>query len=302
MWKLRRWAATCALSCTAVSAGHAQRQAFEEVERSRRFTKAIEVPVDRIRYGKRYWQTVELSTPRTIKRPPLVVLVPDVTFGVISGPYPTDWVRFRLDKSNFAVAEVSYDPGQTGPDSALSDLAKAIATTLAQAEKRGIDADHVVLLGLGSGAHFALMLATDEHYLTAAGVPFTSVVGSVSVNGDGFDIPRRIATAGAYRAGGYRRVFGRDPNAWTRLSPVSHLAPPNAPAFLFLTLREPTLALQSREMQEALNAAGASAELVDLPKFREGELSTYLLAEPKGAGDELMSFLDKVTRTDRITR
>lgn len=250
------------------------------------------VSVSRIRYGARSWQSVGLSKPRRGESVPLVVILE----GAMARPYPYYWLRYRLHESGYAVANVVYDSPNTGPARALADIAGAIESLRAQSDKHGIDPNRIILLGVGSGAAFAFLLATDESYLANAGVPIGSVVGSIAVNGDGFDVPRRIATAGTFRAKMYKREFGADRGDHARFSTVRHLASPNVGAFMLLSIREADVADQAREMADALKNAGVQTQLSYLPKFIDGSVSTYFLAERGAAGSEMIDFLETVSK------
>ena len=240
-----------------------------------------------IRYAPKADHTIDYLRPKAGAPAPLIVKLGGATE---SGP--TRWADDRFVKQGFAVADVNYviGDGETLADAA-ADAAKAISVLVEQHRERGFDPQRILLLGYGAGGLLATLLATDAGYLEAAGVPFETVRAAASVNSDAFDIAGALKDMPGHLKGWYRRTYGKDPAVQERLSTVNHLEPPNAPSFLFLAAEdEPRLRRQAEAAAARFEAAGLAARYETLPKWRKGDLETYLLAKEGGVGQPLLDF------------
>jgi len=280
-----------ALAALAATAGAAQ----NGYERNRmdalstQFLTAPEVPLKMISYGKDHWQEISFRPARNSATPaPVVIMI----FGLGDLGYQTSWMIHRLHEEGFATASIGYRTDERFPlRGAIRDIASAVAYLRSQSKRREIDPNRLILLGSGAGAQIAGLLATDPAWLEAAGVPFASVRGMAALNGSGFDVGETVAKAPRHLRAGYRRLFGKEPADWAGLSPLDHLATPNAPGFLFLFEEQETrLRAESEGAAARFAAAGADARSEALPQWREDMLETYLLA-PKGkVGESLLGF------------
>lgn len=252
----------------------------------------------RIKYGPRSWQAMTLYSPSRSGRPaPIIVSLSGASWPNITRPYPLFWLANRLTESGYAYVEIDQDPTRKKLDDVLADITQAIASIREQSAKRNLDPDRIVLVGANGNAHLAALLGTNESYFINGGIPFAALSGVVMINGDGFDIPKRVATAGSYRAREYKKYSGTDVVEQARLSPVNHLDGTNAPEFLFLIAEnESTSISESKEMSDALSGAQVRTQTKILPQFREGSVSTYFLAEKGGAGDALLDFIALAVR------
>lgn len=157
------------------------------------------VPTAKLPYGSRWWQRLDYSIPRRVVRAPLVIIIPDTMFRPLAPPYGVNWLRYRLHEAGFAVAQLSYNVREEGADEALRAAARGVARFRTEAARRHFDPSRIIVLGIGSGANFASMLALDPAGLRGVGVPAEAVKGIVAVNGDGFDLVNLHETASAYR-------------------------------------------------------------------------------------------------------
>ncbi|WP_126174410.1 alpha/beta hydrolase family protein [Altericroceibacterium xinjiangense] len=244
---------------------------------------------ERLEHGRKNWQKINFYATEADRPAPLVVAVTgNVWKGWGSDPM---WIQHRLNEEGYSVAVVPFGESSPKASEVAEYYASAIAFLREKASELDIDPDRIVLMGTGDGAHFAALLGTDPRFLENAGVPFGSLQGIVGINGTGFDIPRR-AEESDFLKSQYRRTFGRSPADQRRLSPVVHLDPPNAPAFLMMAQEDDRDARpQTKEMAEALKKAGIETQFIELPAFKKERQDTYFLAEPEGAGSELLSFL-----------
>ena len=124
-------------------------------------------------------------------------------------------------------------PGTTVEDEA-ADVASSLKYLIDHAAALGIDPSRIVLMGHSAGAHLVALVGTDERYLKAAGLSFTSISGVIPVDGAAYDVPRQIAEGGNFMHDTYLPAFGEDPARQRALSPTFQAAAPNAPSFLLI--------------------------------------------------------------------
>jgi acetyl esterase/lipase len=247
------------------------------------------VRIDYIKYAARRGREIQYTPAKTgVPAAPLVVLL-----GASDVEYPWGFVRPRLHQEGFAFASVRYDlEGDQERAKDIREVAAAIGLLRDQAERRRLDPDRILLIGMGAAAQLALLLATDPAWLEAAGVPIAAVRAAVAVNGTGADIAESMSRLPGHLRGRYRRLFGSDEALHAQLSPSTHLAAPNAGAFLFLFEgHEKRLRAEAESSAARFAAAGLTARAATLPNWRRGERHTYLLGEPGGAGEEMVVFL-----------
>ncbi|HVH48301.1 MAG TPA: alpha/beta hydrolase [Sphingomicrobium sp.] len=174
----------------------------------------------------------------------------------------------------WAFATVNYRlvPGATVEQQA-ADVASALAWLRAHAKERGFDPNRIVIIGHSAGAHLAALVGTDPTYLTAAGVPMSSVKGIVLLDGAGYDIPAQMAFKGNLVADMYDAAFGKDPARQKALSPTFQSGAPNVATWLILPVeRRPDSQAQSNGLAAALRKGGSVASVVPVP----GESHTTL--------------------------
>lgn len=219
-----------------------------------------------------------IAAPRRSSPAPVVIWVAGADYVRDAENISTEWLPALFYENGYALAEISaaranmYDARGV-----LRDNLTAISRIVADAERLGIDPDRIILLGRGAGAHMAALLGTDSSLLDEAGIGFFRLRGVIAINGDGYDLPTAIATASAYRARQYRRVFGDDPADWRSLSAMAHLGRPDAPFFLFQAARDRSGFLtQAEHIAEALRAGGSRAELWPMERTRLRVPGTYI--------------------------
>ncbi len=121
--------------------------------------------------------------------------------------------------------------------------------------------------------------------------PFRSIRAVIGYGGTGFDLAER-ANRSPCLAQRYRRFVSNDIADYTRLSPVNHLAPPNARAFLLLAEdKDADATAESKEAVARFVGAGVDAHFAAVPVQREGAPQTYFMLEPDGSGSEVVPFL-----------
>lgn len=153
------------------------------------------------------------------------------------------------------------------PSDQARDIAMAIATLRKDARKFGFDPDQIIIMGHSAGAHLAALVSTDTRYLADAGVPIRAVRGSVLLDGAGYDVAKQMADSGNRVIGMYTAAFGTSPAEQALLSPVTHIAAPNAANWLILHVasRADSKA-QSEALGVGLKNSGARVTVKAVPE------------------------------------
>lgn len=174
-------------------------------------------------------------------------------------------VPYFLSKGH-GFASVNY---RLVPDASVAQQAEDVARSLKflvdRADALGFDRKRIVLMGHSAGAHLAALVATDGRYLQQVGLQVSDIAGVILLDGAGYDVPRQMAAAGPMMQRTYRMAFGEERAQQLALSPISHVAAPNARAFLVLHVQRPDAAAQSRALADALQQGGTRAEVHGLP-------------------------------------
>ncbi len=118
----------------------------------------------------------------------------------------------------YAVASVGYRLfPQTTAAGEVQDAAQAIAYLLHNARRFNLDPSGFALIGHSSGAHMVALLGTDAGYLRGAGVDPARLRTVITLDGV-FDVAANLTH---YPQPRKDEVFGHDPAAWARVSPVA---------------------------------------------------------------------------------
>jgi arylformamidase len=145
-----------------------------------------------------------------------------------------------------------------------ADVAMALKALLKDNKKYGIDKSRVVLMGHSAGAHLVALVGTDPQYLRAAGLSYADLAGVIPLDGAAYDIATQLTDAGPRMRQTYTAAFGTDPVRQKALSPLTHVAAPNAPMFLFPHVSRPDAVRQNGPLAAALRAMGTPAEVVQV--------------------------------------
>ncbi len=143
----------------------------------------------------------------------------------------------------------------------VEDAAQAVAWTLHNIERYGGDPRRVFVMGHSAGAHIALLLALDRHYLADAGASADDLRGAIGLSGP-YDF--KINTDRL------RMVFGAapDPRATQPIGFVRGDAPPLL--LVHGTGDQVCWSEHSIRLTEQIRAAGGSAELKLYPGLGHG--------------------------------
>jgi acetyl esterase/lipase len=218
-------------------------------------------------YGSDPLQALDLWVPQGARPAPLVLFVHG---GGWSRGSKSNAVGRALPghmlAQGYAFASIDYRlvPAATVEQQA-ADVAAALAHLLKRADELGIDRSRVVLTGHSAGAHLVALVGTDESYLRAAGLSFADIDGVMPNDGAAYDVARQITGGGPMMGQTYTQAFGTDPARHQALSPITHAAAPNAPAFLLIHVQRPDGVAQNKALAEALRRAGTAVEVGSFP-------------------------------------
>lgn len=169
----------------------------------------------------------------------------------------------------------------------VEDAAAAVAWVRKNIARFGGDPDRIVLAGHSAGAHIAALLAYDDNYLKAAGVPMVSVAGLVGLAGPYYFDPLKYASL--------RPIFetAKRPD---EARPVTFVMPGQAPSLLLHGKDDTTVwPKNSIELTKKLNEARVPVRLVQFEDI--GHVGILLaLAKPfqkkDGVVDTIVDFLE----------
>ena len=143
----------------------------------------------------------------------------------------------------------------------VEDAAQAVAWTLQNIERYGGDPRRVFVMGHSAGAHIALLLVLDQHYLADAGVSADALRGAIGLSGP-YDF--KINTDRL------RAVFGSAPDP-RQTQPIRFVRG-DAPPLLLIhgTADKVCWSEHSIRLTEQIRAAGGAAELKLYPGLGHG--------------------------------
>lgn len=216
-----------------------------------------------IAYGKDPAQTLDFAASTTAKSPaPLILFVHGGGWSRGSKDNAVGgWKAPHYTQTGYHFASMDYRlVPNVGIEDQAADIASALATLIAQADKLGIDRRKIVLMGHSAGAHLVALVGTDERYLKKAGLSFADVAGIIPIDGAAYDVPKQMEQAGRFMATRYDQAFGKDPARQRAVSPVFQAAAPNAARFLLIHVQREDGVAQNKELEAALSKSGTQVE------------------------------------------
>ena len=159
----------------------------------------------------------------------------------------------------------------------MGDVAKAIRWVHGHAREYGGDPRSLYVMGHSAGAHLAALVATDERYLKAEGLPLAILKGCVPVDVGAYDVVQRMQdTPESFQRA--TAVFGTTAEEQRDLSPITHVAKGKSiPPFLILHVADrPETTSQSQRFAKALQAAGIPVIVVAAEGKTHGTINSEL--------------------------
>jgi acetyl esterase/lipase len=168
----------------------------------------------------------------------------------------------------------------------IRDVAKAAGWVNKHIAEFGGDPKRVLVGGHSAGAQLAAILCTDDRYLKAEGVTFDTLIGSVPVDGDTYDVPAIIETAETRVRvhgfppiqNGHRAKFGGTHEKHVDFSAVTHVAKGKGiPPFLILHVAaHPDTSAQARRLGNVLKDADVPATVFGAKDTNHSKLNDDL--------------------------
>jgi acetyl esterase/lipase len=148
----------------------------------------------------------------------------------------------------------------------MQDAAQAVAWTRAHAQEWGGDPENIFVVGHSAGAHIAVLLALDEHYLQEVGGTTRWLRGAVGLSGPYDFLPFREAYL--------NRLFG-PPENFPRSQPINYVRADAPPLLLMHGLQDTRVRVENtRSLTQAMHAVGGRVTAV----YFEGAGHTDLVA------------------------
>jgi acetyl esterase/lipase len=186
-------------------------------------------------------------------------------------------ITHHLAGLGWVVLGIRYplSPAATFPDH-LIGVKRALAWAKDEGRRYGIDPSRVVVAGASAGAHLASLAALtsdDPAYRSELGDADTSVTACVSLYGvyDFFNRHRHRPDWPVIPRAVMKARPEEDPDRYRAASPID-LVRGNAPPFLVVHGTHDSLVppIEGRHFAEALRAAGAPVELLEVPGAQHG--------------------------------
>ncbi len=224
-----------------------------------------------IAYGSDPLQVIDFHTSKAASPAPLIM--PLILFvhggGWSKGSKDNATGRHKASHYNslgYAFASMNYRlVPQATVEQQAQDIADAVKTMIAQADRLGIDRRKIVLMGHSAGAHLVALVGTDPRYLRAAGLSHADIAGVIPIDGACYDVPSQMTDGPKMMHDTYLQAFGSDPVRQRALSPTLQAAPSNVPAFYIPYVQREDGKRQSEALAAALRKAGTSAESQAFP-------------------------------------
>jgi acetyl esterase/lipase len=148
----------------------------------------------------------------------------------------------------------------------MEDAAQAVAWTRAHAREWGGDPDNLFVVGHSAGAHIAVLLALDEHYLREAGGTTRWLRGVVGLSGPYDFLPFHEA---------YLNTLFGPPENFPRSQPINFVRAGAPPLLLMHGLQDTRVRVENtRSLAKAMQDVGGRVSTI----YFEGANHTDLVA------------------------
>jgi arylformamidase len=179
----------------------------------------------------------------------------------------------------------------------VQDVAKAVGWVHSNIAEFGGDPSRIFIMGHSAGAQLAALICIDERYLKAAGVPMTSIIGCVPVDGETAETRRRVHGLPQLTFV-HREKFGNTPEMHRELSAVTHVAQDKTiPPFLILHVaNHPDNTAQAQRLGNVLKEAGKSVKVFGAKETTHTRINAELGNTGDLATEALNEFMDKLLK------
>lgn len=250
------------------------------------------------------------ANPPKGKRFPAVVMIHG---GGWAGGDKAEWRSFNvcttLVKAGYVCVSINYmmDAGKRWPTN-LYDCKNAVRWLRVNAEKYGVDADHIGVIGGSAGGHLSLMVGyTSRVPRLEPASPYPGVSDKVDCVVDMYGITNLLTRRKTDEQGNpvgptitWEALLttkpNEDPETWKLASPINHVSKSTPPTLILQGLSDTTVDRdQSKELAKKLEECGVEHQLVLL----EGVGHTFDLLSwnhkplPMDVSALVVSFFDK---------
>jgi hypothetical protein len=214
-----------------------------------------------VRYGPSSAQTLKFWRPlRDVPSPLLIVI--DEGGWQQSRTAQSYFLAAHLANRGFAVAMLpNHQHSEPRVQAIAADAAGAIAVLTQQAERRFIRPGKLGIIGIGTGAAPAALIATDVKWLEANEISFDTLKIFVSIDGDGLAIDQSDDLPDRRQKRAFDLAFGS--TLATRHDSMAqwHVGRPDAPSALFLmTVSDRRRIADAKHLAELLTKNSTPAE------------------------------------------
>lgn len=143
------------------------------------------------------------------------------------------------------------------PDQQAEDVAAAFKYVSANAAKWGGSAGKIILMGHSAGAHLVAYVGARVDMLKVAGA-LALPLGVVALDSAAYDITSVMENR---HFGLYDDAFGKNPDYWRLMSPITHLSAQSLPIHMVCSSRRAEACLQAEMHQKVANSLGVRAEI-----------------------------------------
>ncbi len=193
-----------------------------------------------------------------------------------------------------AVAAYRLAPKHKFPAQA-EDVARATRWIYENIGEYDGDPERIFLCGHSAGAHLVALVALDERYLRAEGLPPGAVAGVVGISGP-YDVEYMWGEEGRWFARRYFVVpaFGDEPATWAEASAPSY-ARADAPPFLVIYAEHDHagLAAQAYRLSAALAAHGVETPVHEVPGRDHFTIIHYAGTEGDETTELILNFMER---------
>src|SRR5262249_46372640 len=166
----------------------------------------------------------------------------------------------------------------------VEDVARAFAWTVGNIAKHGGRTDAIFVAGHSAGGSLAALLATDESYLKAHNLAFSSIKGVISVSG-----PQRHEFNEEWTD-----TFGTSPEAFANASPLNHVGIRHPPFLILFAEKDLDMIRKtSAELGELLRKRKIEGTVIDIKDRDHGSIIREI---PKAGDPTTRAILEFVGR------
>ena len=214
---------------------------------------------------------LDLHRPQTAKGKPAPVLVVIHGGAWARGERPKGWTGYRrFVDAGFAVVSMQYRlSGQAQAPAAVEDVRCVMGWIARSAEREGLDAKRIVLMGTSAGAHLALMAASidkSEGLDPAECGPAPQAAAVIDFYGPTDLRPQSLGAWNSPSIGNWVGQGEAGAAMAARMSPITRIKPGQPPVFIVHGDADPVVPLAaSTALKAALDRAKVPTELHVVP-------------------------------------